>query len=143
MNHVYPVKAYEVQDGDTVKVMLDLGFCLYHTVSLRVIGVDAPEMRVASQKAAAAVVKRSVAEWLYRDNEPLICVSIAMDKYAGRIVGDLMYGPLSLSQWLLNKRLAKPYDGGTKGHWTDEELSAIESRAADFADVPTTLGTIA
>ena len=52
-------------DGDTIKVLIDLGWRIQHTVSLRLNGVDAPELVGVSetQRRAALTVKQAVSEW--------------------------------------------------------------------------------
>jgi len=128
---VYPVKSYEVTDGDTVKVSLDLGFDLSYRVAVRVQGVDTPEPAEISQRSAARVATAAVRDWLSRIKPGCLKVeSIRLGKYAGRIIGDLVDTGRGgrLSAWLLDEGFAKPYDGGKKQHWTDEELLAIERK---------------
>jgi len=37
--------SYEVVDGDTLKATLDLGYECYKTVTIRLLGVDTPELK--------------------------------------------------------------------------------------------------
>lgn len=46
----YRVKEIEVVDGDTVKVLLDLGCWIYHKTTLRLYGINAPELRGDSKE---------------------------------------------------------------------------------------------
>jgi endonuclease YncB( thermonuclease family) len=48
-----------VVDGDTVYVNVDMGLTIYHTITLRLYGVNAPEMSTAAGKTA----KQWVIDW--------------------------------------------------------------------------------
>lgn len=131
---VYPIIEYKVVDGDNVSVLLDLGFNLFHRVSIRLLDVDAPELRVPAHAAVAAVSAAAVCNWISNvPSDTLRAESIKFGKYAKRTIGDLI--DLSrpdqpegrLTTWLLQEGYVKQYDGGPK-HWTDEELVAIQEK---------------
>lgn len=129
----YPIKEYRVVDGDTVEVELDLGFRMYHKVFVRLMDIDAPEMKLEEHEAGK-VAKQFVENWFakYYD-KGIICTAVKYDKYGGRIDGEF-----SVSEWttpdsmlvhhlgrdLLENRLAVPY--GEK--FTPEHLKEIEAR---------------
>lgn len=55
-NHVYPCVVDRVVDGDTVVVMIDVGFRIYIKQAIRVFGINAPENSTAAGKEATAFV---------------------------------------------------------------------------------------
>lgn len=114
-------------DGDTIRVMLDLGFDIYKQVDVRVSGVDAPQISKKVQKTAALNVKRIAQKWIDISVSTTV-ISIEKDKYEGRIVGDIknQSGEL-LSQFLVKSQLAKGYAGGERKLWTEEQLIKIAS----------------
>lgn len=123
----FPVVSFEPYDGDTIAVMLDQGFNTFQKTHIRVLGVDTPELKNATQKPAAMVARDLTVAWL-KDRLDLMVVSWEADKYGDRWLGDFF--PLSkpddkLSLYLLSKGLAKPYDGTAKKPWTKKELDAI------------------
>ena len=87
---IYPVIEYEVIDGDSVRVKLDMGFSMYHKVIARVHGIDTPEVRRRAQKKAGLVAKDFTSNWFAERHEKgkghtVMFESIARDKYAGRV----------------------------------------------------------
>jgi len=144
----YPVtEIVKVVDGDTVRVMLDRGFRDYKKIDVRIANVDTPEVRTRRllEKEAGKCVTEVVVRWLEaieRDREAeLHCVSLAVGKYAGRMIGDLyttVIGGVSVQKWLSgylrDTKLALPYDGGTKDVWTDSQLNAVIRKHAEVMD---------
>jgi micrococcal nuclease len=54
MIYIYKAELIRVVDGDTVELMIDLGFDTSRKERFRLYGVDAPEMNTAEGKAAKA-----------------------------------------------------------------------------------------
>mgnify|MGYP003386700611 CR=1 FL=1 len=117
---LYTYKAYleKVVDGDTLRVVLDLGFGIFHKEILRLKGINAAEMSSLQGQDSASALKK-----ILRDVEFLIIKSNRVDIY-GRYVADVFFGqegeslnPLApnqvaskgiyLNQLLLDKNLAK------------------------------------
>jgi len=133
---VYNALIKSVYDGDTLKVDMDLGFKVWlMDETVRVLGIDTPERRTRNQmekKAGYAVTQ--FAQELLVPGQWVHIVSEVLDKSGrgkyGRILGDIVFsspfvGLGSLRQLLIHIGYAKPYDGGTKSKWTDEELLHI------------------
>lgn len=133
--YVALIRGFSVYDGDTLtNVTLDLGWSVWlATQEIRINGVDAPELADARQRPAAAAVR----DWLARRLDPLRGAGLRVvseardrDKY-GRVLGDVAGGTmLSLRSDLLAAGLVKPYAGGAKPPWTDDELAAVLAAAA-------------
>lgn len=131
----YPVMRYRVIDGDSVEIDCDMGFSTYRTVSVRLMGIDAPERGTIAGKGVTGVVRRwvdSVSTSKYR----LLWVSRELDKY-GRSLGnfvDAEHPTESLVKYLLDEKLVRVYDGGKREAWGEDELKAIEERAGKILE---------
>jgi micrococcal nuclease len=130
----------ETHDGDTMKVAIVKGGKA-HKVTIRVLGIDTPEVRSKdpAEKAAGIRARNFVAEWAlpgrfsvdgvysesalkagYAETPVMLEVDFkGTDKY-GRAIGDI-YKPgcaTSLSDLLIANGHAVEYDGGTKTAFT-------------------------
>ena len=78
-DHVFPVRHFDVYDGDTIKTQLDLSFYVQTHGSCRIAGVDTPEKNTDAGKAVTEAVK-----WWFQQIEPqnLRCISLDKDKIA-------------------------------------------------------------
>jgi micrococcal nuclease len=91
---MYKAELIRVVDGDTVDLIIDLGFDTSRKERFRLYGIDAPEMNTAEGKAAKA--------WLQEALKPLEAIYVQAiqlstkakrDKY-GRFLA-VLYGDLS------------------------------------------------
>lgn len=103
----YPVRAYQVIDGDTLKLELDLGFNVRFAGKARLAYVDAPELDEEDGKRATAAVQK----WLVAaEREGLVIAGSVEkpDKY-GRllVVIRCTSKAQSLNDYLLEQGLAK------------------------------------
>lgn len=58
----YRAKCVNVVDGDTIDVLIDLGFKIKHEIRVRLMNVDTPEMKIEEQHEEAVRVKSIVEE---------------------------------------------------------------------------------
>ena len=93
MIYIYKAELIRVVDGDTVELMIDLGFSQFTKQTMRLYGIDAPEMNTAEGKEAKA--------WLREVLQPLEAIYVETlqhktkakrDKY-GRFLA-VLYGDL-------------------------------------------------
>ena len=68
MIYIYKAELVRVVDGDTVDLIIDLGFDTLRKERFRLYGVDAPEMNTAEGKEAKA--------WLWEALQPLEAIYI-------------------------------------------------------------------
>jgi micrococcal nuclease len=61
--YIYKAELIRVVDGDTVELMIDQGFSNFTKQTMRLYGIDAPEMRTKEGKEAKA--------WLWEALQPL------------------------------------------------------------------------
>lgn len=62
--YVYPARIVSVHDGDTIRAELDLGFEVRATWSLRLLGIQAPEVGGPNVSDAEKVAGVAAREWL-------------------------------------------------------------------------------
>ena len=116
-------KIKKVLDGDTIDVIIDLGFDLAKTERVRIAGVDTPEKRTRDleEKAlgldATNWMKGKLEETIKGDEELIIRTELkgGVGKY-GRLLGWLYVGDadISLNEQMITEGYAWAYDGGTK-----------------------------
>ena len=116
-------KIKKVVDGDTIDVVIDLGFDLTKTERVRIAGVDTPEKRTRDleEKAlgldATNWLKEKLNETIKGDQELTIRTELVggTGKY-GRLLGWLYVGDseLSLNKQMIEQGYAWEYDGGAK-----------------------------
>ena len=113
----------KVLDGDTIDVLIDLGFDLYKKERVRIAGVDTPEKRTRNLEEkelgidATNWLKKELEDVLAGDDELIIRTELhgGVGKY-GRLLGWLYVGDeeLSLNEQMITQGYAHAYDGGTK-----------------------------
>ena len=113
----------KVLDGDTIDVLIDLGFELFKKERVRVAGVDTPEKRTRDLEEkslgidATNWLKEKLEGTLAGDDELTIRTELkgGVGKY-GRLLGWLYIGDelISLNEQMITEGFAWEYDGGTK-----------------------------
>jgi micrococcal nuclease len=113
----------KVLDGDTIDVMIDLGFDLFKKERVRIAGVDTPEKRTrdleekALGKDATNWLKEKLDSTIAGDDELTIRTELVggVGKY-GRLLGWCYIGDadVSLNEQMITEGFAWAYDGGTK-----------------------------
>jgi hypothetical protein len=133
------IHSIRVIDGDTVEAMVagtDFFKNDYKLLSIRIYGIDTPEKNTVAGK----LVKQVVIQKLGSFKQPIVTYH-AEDKFSGRGVGDIaddnatvqsvsllvstVNPQIPLSKFLLDNGLARPYYGGKKKPWTDNELTEV------------------
>ena len=116
-------KIKKVLDGDTIDVVIDLGFDLAKTERVRIAGVDTPEKRTRNleEKAlgldATNWLKDKLNQTIKGEDELVVRTELkgGVGKY-GRLLGWLYVGDaeVSLNEQMIEEGYAWAYDGGTK-----------------------------
>jgi endonuclease YncB( thermonuclease family) len=113
----------KVVDGDTIDVIIDLGFDLYKKERVRIAGVDTPEKRTRDLEEKELGIDAT--NWLTEqldsaiDGEDDLVIRTEIDggfgKY-GRLLGWLYIGEdtESINERMIREGYAWEYDGGTK-----------------------------
>lgn len=110
---MYEYKAEYISnyDGDTIKFMADLGFGIYYKITVRVHGIDTPELRSKDpeEKVKAYEAKEFVREAL--TNADSIIIKTLKDKKGkyGRYIAEVLYDDVNLINTLIDHGLGEPY----------------------------------
>lgn len=114
---VFPVSVVlRNYDGDTVDVVIDMGFDISLKIRVRLFGVDTPELRGGTllSRALALKAREFVHKWLtikaYR-GDGLELVSYESHGKYGRCLGDFRSRGHLLTEELIEKKFAVKYDG--------------------------------
>ena len=135
-------KIVKVLDGDTIDVLIDLGFDLFKKERVRIAGVDTPEKRTRDLEEKALGIdatnwlKEKLDSTIAGDDELTIRTELVggVGKY-GRLLGWLYVGDseLSLNEKMITEGYAWAYDGGTKQK-DFEELREIRRSFGTLAE---------
>lgn len=123
---------YCVIDGDTVRVLMDLGEGEYRFRLLRLDGINTAETRTsnAREKDIGLRTKALLIDYLAQlEPSDLIIVSNEKAKFYGRVIGDIHKASdpsFSLANWLIENQLGLPYNGEARAGFTDADLDLIE-----------------
>mgnify|MGYP003131319246 CR=1 FL=1 len=137
MAYEYKIKeVLRVVDGDTIDVLIDLGFGLTKKERVRVAGIDTPESRTKNlyEKYLGKEASAYLEEELMFEN---IIIKTEKDGKYGRMLGWLYKEgeDISIQERMINKGYGWVYDGGTK------EKSYEELRQKRIADGSWTYGS--
>tara|TARA_Y100001963_G_C6751008_1_gene434212 strand:+ start:504 stop:854 length:351 start_codon:yes stop_codon:yes gene_type:complete len=114
--HEYAVKLDRVVDGDTVDVMVDLGFKIWVKKRIRYYGINTPESRtrdkVEKAKGIAAKIRNKE---ILEGATKIRCQSLGVGKY-GRILGILYVddNSESVQDQLIRENHGVKYYGGKR-----------------------------
>ena len=113
----------KVVDGDTIDVVIDLGFDIYKHERVRIAGIDTPEKRTRDLEEKALGIdatnwmKGTLEDTINGEHELTIRTELqgGVGKY-GRLLGWLYVGDddVSLNEKMIEEGYAWAYDGGTK-----------------------------
>lgn len=111
----YQIKeVVKVVDGDTVDVILDLGFDMFKKERIRLNGIDAPESRTLdTEEKALGIDAKEFLERRLGDCDNLWVATEKDGKY-GRMLGDIWCSATNINEEMVLRGYAWKYDGGTK-----------------------------
>lgn len=102
------IEVKKVVDGDTIDLVLDLGFHVHAVKRIRLKGINAPESRTRDkeEKIKGLAAKKRLGELC--ENKPIILKSFGIGKY-GRTLGELYCEGASINNQLLSEGHATEY----------------------------------
>jgi micrococcal nuclease len=123
---VAPVKdaiCIKVYDGDTITVASKMPWdeSPIYRFSVRLNGIDTPEIKCKSESEKRIAVKARDALQEKILGKVVTLRNVTTEKY-GRLLADVHYGGTHFNKWMIDKRFAVAYDGGTKkspDNWED------------------------
>ena len=121
---MYEYKCKEIKkivDGDTVDVVLDLGFNIFHSCRVRMAGIDTPESRTRDldEKARGKLAKEFLKNWVteYENNKKNIVIKTKKEKAKGkfgRVLGELWVEGVNVNEDMMESYHAVPYSAQNK-----------------------------
>ena len=119
----YKCEVDRVVDGDTVDVIIDCGFSIFHKARVRMYGIDTPESRTRDkdEKARGLMSKDFLSNMLKKGD---VIIKTKKDKKGkfGRILGELHVGDTNINQSLIDNFLAVEYYGQSKEEIEKEHI---------------------
>ena len=100
----YKAVVEKVIDGDTIDVMIDLGFYVFKTERVRLARINCPELSTPEGQTS----KQFVIDYLSQKNVIIKTQKNIYDKY-GRWIADVFVANECLNDVLLQKNLAAPW----------------------------------
>ena len=121
----YNCTVERVVDGDTIDVVLHLGFDIMYKSRVRLYGIDTPESRTrdkdekARGKMAGAFLEEAI-----EDGEKVIIQTKLKDSRGkfGRILGDVVVDGININQLMVKCHLAVAYHGQSKNDVEAEHM---------------------
>ena len=109
----YKCEVTRVVDGDTIDVILDLGFNVLHKARVRLFGIDTPESRTRDKdekvrgKMAAKFLQNAI------DSGDVVIRTELKDSRGkfGRVLGTVVVNEVDINQAMCNAYLAVSYYG--------------------------------
>tara|TARA_R100001086_G_scaffold176698_2_gene97551 strand:+ start:302 stop:694 length:393 start_codon:yes stop_codon:yes gene_type:complete len=127
----YSVKeVVNVVDGDTIDIVIDLGFDLTKKERVRLAGIDAPESRTSNAEEKQFGLE--AAEYLKSrlDSSSNLKIKTEKDGKFGRMLGYLYDEKGSLNEDMVARGYAWVYDGGTREYNINELRQKRDSYVA-------------
>ena len=111
----YKCEVKRVVDGDTVEVIIDLGFSIHFSTRVRLYGIDTPESRTRNkdEKVRGFLSKDYLKEWLDQGG---VIIRTYRDKKGkfGRVLGEMVVGGRNINLLMIEENLAVKYEGQSK-----------------------------
>jgi len=121
----YSCTVKRVVDGDTVDVILDLGFDILYKSRVRLFGIDTPESRTRDkdEKARGKMASAFLENAINNGNSVVIQTKLKDSKGKfGRVLGDVVVDGVNINQSMVDNHLAVKYFGQSKDDIEQEHL---------------------
>ncbi len=116
-----------VVDGDTIDVVLDLGFSVLYKSRVRLFGIDTPESRTRNkdEKARGKMASKYLEDAVNSGNVVIRTELKDSRGKFGRVLGTVVVDGVDINQAMCKAHLAVPYFGQSKD---DVEASHMKNR---------------
>jgi len=121
----YSCEVDRVVDGDTVDVVLDLGFDILYRSRVRLYGIDTPESRTRDkdEKVRGKLAGSFLKEAIDNGNKVIIETKLKDSKGKfGRVLGNVIIDGININQLMIENYLAVAYFGQSKDDIEAEHL---------------------
>ena len=109
-------KVTKIVDGDTIDVVLDMGFDILFAQRVRLFGIDTPESRTRDkvEKKYGLMAKKFLQENLKKGKLVIKTHKGSETGKFGRILGEIYVNGINVNQLMCDKYHAVEYDGQSK-----------------------------
>ena len=119
---MYEYKCQEIKkvvDGDTVDIVLNLGFNILHAVRVRLASIDTPQSRTRDldEKARGLLAKEFLKNWLSQEHEKKKIVIKTFKKSKGkfgRVLAEIWVNDVNVNEDMIECYHAVPYSAQNK-----------------------------
>ena len=121
----YKCKIVRVVDGDTVDVVLDLGFDILYRTRVRLYGIDTPESRTRDlEEKARGLLAKEYLSTKIKNAENIVIQTKLKDSRGkfGRVLGSVIADGINLNNQLTLNHYAVTYTGQSKKEIADAHL---------------------
>tara|TARA_R100001244_G_scaffold80350_3_gene62919 strand:- start:771 stop:1193 length:423 start_codon:yes stop_codon:yes gene_type:complete len=121
----YSCKVDRVVDGDTIDVVLDLGFDILYRCRVRLYGIDTPESRTRNkdEKVRGKLAGSFLQDAVDKGNKVIIETKLKDSKGKfGRVLGNVIVDGKNINQLMIDNYLAVAYFGQSKDDIEEEHL---------------------
>ena len=121
----YSCTVTKVVDGDTIDVVLDLGFSILHKCRVRLYGIDTPESRTRNkdEKIRGKLASKFLQDAIDNGKKVVLRSKLkdSKGKY-GRVLGEIIVDSININQSMIINHLAVAYFGQSKNDIESEHL---------------------
>ena len=121
----YGCTVTRVVDGDTIDVVLDLGFSILHKCRVRLYGIDTPESRTRDkdEKARGKLAAKYLGDAIHNGTKVVLRSKLkdSKGKY-GRVLGEVIVDDININVSMIEGYLAVAYHGQSKDDIEAEHL---------------------
>ena len=121
----YKFKLDRVVDGDTIDVVIDLGFDVSYKSRVRLYGIDTPESRTRDldEKARGKLAKDFLSYCLASSDDHVIKTSVDGKGKFGRVLGEIYCDGKNINLLMIDKHHAVAYKGQSKDEIASQHLA--------------------
>tara|TARA_R100000458_G_C8010529_1_gene74761 strand:- start:47 stop:472 length:426 start_codon:yes stop_codon:yes gene_type:complete len=121
----YNCTVTRIVDGDTIDVILDLGFSVLHKCRVRLYGIDTPESRTRNkdEKARGKLAAKFLEDSINNGKQVILRSKLkdSKGKY-GRVLGEVIVDDININELMVKRYLAVKYYGQSKQDIEAEHL---------------------
>ena len=125
----YGCKVTRVVDGDTVDVILDLGFSILHKCRVRLYGIDTPESRTRDkdEKVRGKLAAKFLQDAISNGENVILQTQLKDSKGKfGRVLASVIVDGINVNQQMITNHMAVRYEGQNKKNIQLEHLKNRE-----------------
>jgi micrococcal nuclease len=119
----YNCEIKRVVDGDTVDVIIDLGFDIFYKSRVRLYGIDTPESRTRNkdEKVRGLMSKQYLIDELEKGQVVIKTYKDKKGKF-GRVLGEMYVGDKNINLMMVDDHMAVEYKGQNKKEIEEEHI---------------------